>query len=102
MPIIKYDTKKGKRYRAGFNYNGKRVCKGGFRRKEEAKQWMASERKRLNDSKKTSRPIALNSFEEYKQYIQSLYCDPINTICDIFDTIAKDFEINLDIKMYYK
>lgn len=47
MPIYKYQTKKGVRYRASFKYQGIRHTQAGFAKKQDAKNWIADEKRRI-------------------------------------------------------
>ena len=49
MPIIKYRTKEGIRYRARFKFQNKIHDRRGFKRKQEAKDWITDERRRLQE-----------------------------------------------------
>lgn len=73
MAILTY-TKAGKKaYRAEFEFQGERYTKAGFRTKNDAKLWIASEKKQLKDAVRkpeTQAPLALMFSAASEMYME--------------------------------
>ena len=71
-----------------------------FPTKKDALAWESWIRSRIPQKTKTPKSYTVppNSFEEFKERVQELSENPANTICDIFDYIAK----TLDLEFRYK
>lgn len=54
MPITKYITKKGPRYRASFKHRGARHTQAGFKLKQDARDWISDEKRKLKKAAVTS------------------------------------------------
>ena len=79
MAVIKYQVKGGVRYMAKFQFQGEPVTRGGFRLIDEAKEWIAGEKKRLKNQPETTRGAYSTFVNEYLTAHQSLHPDTFRT-----------------------
>jgi integrase len=79
MAVIKYKVKGGYRYMAKFQFQGEPVTKGGFKRVDDTKEWIATEKKRLKNQPEEIRGAYLTFVTDYLNEKQTLHKDTFRT-----------------------